>query len=71
MHRVFKAHKGSSGLGYRFFMISSPCRLNNNNLVVPVISYENSGTEKKAIYQDNNKKQVYTDEPLKNLVKVM
>ena len=56
MHKVFRAHVGSLGLGYRFFMISSPCRLNNNNVVVPVLSYENLGTEKKAIYQDNLKK---------------
>jgi hypothetical protein len=71
MHRVFRAQVGSLGLGYRFFRISSPCRLNNNNVVVPVLSYENSDTEKKAIYQDNYKKLVYTDEPIKNLVKVM
>ncbi len=56
MHRVFRAQVGSLGLGYRFFMISSPCRLNNNNVVIPVLSYENSDTEKKAIYQDNYKK---------------
>lgn len=48
MHRVFRAQVGSLGLGYRFFMISSPCRLNNNNVVVPVLSYENSDTEKKS-----------------------